>query len=125
MWLVEMSVAGQSVAAGSDGCVAWRRTPWLGAEAARGGSRPLRRALQLCSLDKQRSLAVNKTGAYVSVLEGVVVTTAVENKHFFRKGILGDWRNHMTPEMAARLDGIVEEALKGSGFNFGCTNTSN
>ena len=81
--------------------------------------------LELCSLDKQRSLAVNKTGAYVSVLEGVVVTTAVENKHFFRKGILGDWRNHMTPEMAARLDGIVEEALKGSGFNFWCTNTSN
>ena len=47
MWLVEMSVAGQSVAAGSDGCVAWRRTPWLGAQAARGGSRPLRRALQV------------------------------------------------------------------------------
>ncbi|EER95445.1 uncharacterized protein LOC8059834 [Sorghum bicolor] len=46
MWLVEMSVAGQSVAAGSDGRVAWRRTPWLGAHAARGGSRPLRRALQ-------------------------------------------------------------------------------
>jgi hypothetical protein len=47
MWLVEMSVAGQSVAAGSDGRVAWRRTPWLGAHAARGGSRPLRRALQV------------------------------------------------------------------------------
>ncbi|CAD6202219.1 unnamed protein product [Miscanthus lutarioriparius] len=46
MWLLEMSVAGQSVAAGSDGRVAWRRTPWLGAHAARGGSRPLRRALQ-------------------------------------------------------------------------------
>ncbi|CAN6313928.1 unnamed protein product, partial [Urochloa humidicola] len=46
MWLVEMSVAGQSVVAGSDGRVAWRRTPWLGAHAARGGSRPLRRALQ-------------------------------------------------------------------------------
>lgn len=47
MWLVEMSVAGQSVAAGSDGRVAWRRTPWLGSHAARGGSRPLRRALQV------------------------------------------------------------------------------
>lgn len=46
MWLVEMAVAGHSVAAGSDGRVAWRRTPWLGAHAARGGSRPLRRALQ-------------------------------------------------------------------------------
>ena len=47
MWLVEMPVAGQGVAAGSDGRVAWRRTPWLGAHAARGGSRPLRRALQV------------------------------------------------------------------------------
>lgn len=47
MWLVEMAVAGHSIAAGSDGRVAWRRTPWLGAHAARGGSRPLRRALQV------------------------------------------------------------------------------
>jgi hypothetical protein len=47
MWLVEMSVVGQHVAAGSDGRVAWRRTPWLVAHAARGGSRPLRRALQV------------------------------------------------------------------------------
>jgi hypothetical protein len=47
MWIVEMAVAGHSVAAGSDGRVAWRRTPWLGAHAARGGSRPLRRALQV------------------------------------------------------------------------------
>uniref|UniRef100_A0A0E0M7L2 Uncharacterized protein n=1 Tax=Oryza punctata TaxID=4537 RepID=A0A0E0M7L2_ORYPU len=47
MWLVEMAVAGHAVAAGCDGSVAWRRTPWLGAHAARGGgARPLRRALQ-------------------------------------------------------------------------------
>jgi hypothetical protein len=96
--------------------------PFSAAEDDAGVARSI---LELCSLDKQRSLAVNKTGAYVNVMEGVVVTTAVENKHFFRKGIIGDWRNHMTPEMAARLDGIVEEALKGSGFTFGCTNTSN
>ena len=79
----------------------------------------VRAIVELCSLEKQRSLAVNKTGAYANVLEDMVVTTAVENKYFFRKGIVGDWRNHMTPEMAARLDGIVEEALKGSGFTFG------
>uniref|UniRef100_A0A0D9XJM0 Uncharacterized protein n=1 Tax=Leersia perrieri TaxID=77586 RepID=A0A0D9XJM0_9ORYZ len=47
MWLVEMAVAGHAIAAGCDGRVAWRRTPWLGAHAARGGgARPLRRALQ-------------------------------------------------------------------------------
>ncbi|XP_020103900.1 uncharacterized protein LOC109720943 [Ananas comosus] len=46
MWLVELAVAGHQVVAGSDGTVPWRRTPWLGAHAARGGVRPLRRALQ-------------------------------------------------------------------------------
>lgn len=46
MWLVELVVAGQKVVAGSDGRVAWRHTPWFGAHAAKGGVRPLRRALQ-------------------------------------------------------------------------------
>ncbi|XP_059668560.1 uncharacterized protein LOC132313684 [Cornus florida] len=45
-WLIELVVAGQKVVAGSDGKVAWRHTPWLGAHAAKGGVRPLRRALQ-------------------------------------------------------------------------------
>ncbi|XP_038972012.1 uncharacterized protein LOC103696394 [Phoenix dactylifera] len=46
MWLVDLAFSGHQIAAGSDGEVAWRRTPWLGAHAARGGVRPLRRALQ-------------------------------------------------------------------------------
>ncbi|KAJ4750599.1 DUF620 family protein (DUF620) [Rhynchospora pubera] len=46
MWLVEMAVSGHKIMAGSDGHVAWRRTPWVGAHAARGGVRPLRRTLQ-------------------------------------------------------------------------------
>ncbi|KAL5976739.1 hypothetical protein ACLOJK_021072 [Asimina triloba] len=46
MWLIELVVAGQKIVAGSDGKVAWRHTPWLGAHAAKGGARPLRRALQ-------------------------------------------------------------------------------
>lgn len=51
MWLVEFAVSGHQIAAGSDGKVAWRRTPWLGAHAARGGVRPLRRALQASGPD--------------------------------------------------------------------------
>ncbi|XP_062210013.1 uncharacterized protein LOC133911672 [Phragmites australis] len=62
MWLVEMSVAGQHVAAGSDGRVAWRRTPWLGAHAARGGSRPLRRALQ--GLDPEMIASIFSTAEH-------------------------------------------------------------
>ncbi|KAK1259038.1 hypothetical protein QJS04_geneDACA010143 [Acorus gramineus] len=46
-WHVDLVVGGLSVAAGCDGSVAWRRTPWLMPHAAKGrGSRPLRRALQ-------------------------------------------------------------------------------
>jgi hypothetical protein len=59
MWIVEMAVAGHSVAAGSDGRVAWRRTPWLGAHAARGGSRPLRRALQVGILSASHYLLLH------------------------------------------------------------------
>ncbi|CAA7387992.1 unnamed protein product [Spirodela intermedia] len=46
MWLAEFVVAGRKVTAGSDGVVAWRRTPWLRTHAAPGGARPLRRFLQ-------------------------------------------------------------------------------
>lgn len=46
MWLLELSVSGRQIIAGSDGRVAWRHTPWLGSHAAAGGARPLRRALQ-------------------------------------------------------------------------------
>jgi hypothetical protein len=45
-WQIELVVAGQKVVAGCDGAVAWRHTPWLGAHAAKGGVRPLRRAVQ-------------------------------------------------------------------------------
>ncbi|KAL5545602.1 hypothetical protein UlMin_005289 [Ulmus minor] len=46
MWLIELVVGGHKVVAGSNGDVAWRHTPWLGAHAAKGSVRPLRRALQ-------------------------------------------------------------------------------
>lgn len=45
-WLIELAVEGHKVVAGSDGNLAWRHTPWLGVHAAKGGSRPLRRAFQ-------------------------------------------------------------------------------
>ncbi|TVU05159.1 hypothetical protein EJB05_48312, partial [Eragrostis curvula] len=33
-------------------------------------------------------------------------------------GKVGDWRNHLTEEMAKKLDRIIEEKLKGSGLAF-------
>ena len=40
------------------------------------------------------------------------------NDWYFRKGEAGDWANHMTPDMARRLDGIIKEKLRGSGLSF-------
>ncbi|KAG6690598.1 hypothetical protein I3842_10G023500 [Carya illinoinensis] len=62
-WLIELVVAGHKVAAGSDGNVAWRHTPWVGAHAARGGVRPLRRALQ--GLDPLAIAAVFSSAQYL------------------------------------------------------------
>nr|XP_016473870.1 PREDICTED: uncharacterized protein LOC107795705 [Nicotiana tabacum] len=62
-WLIELVVGGQKVVAGSDGNVAWRHTPWLGTHAAKGGIRPLRRALQ--GLDPLAVAAVFSAAEYI------------------------------------------------------------
>ncbi|XAR68633.1 Histone-lysine N-methyltransferase [Bertholletia excelsa] len=70
-WLIELVVAGHKVVAGSDGTVAWRHTPWLGAHAARGGVRPLRRAFQ--GLDPVAVSAVFSQAQYMGekLIQGV------------------------------------------------------
>ncbi|XP_037442147.1 cytosolic sulfotransferase 12-like [Triticum dicoccoides] len=64
--------------------------------------------VELCSIGALKNVEANKSGAQ----------NYVRNEAFFRKGVAGDWSNHMTPEMAALLDGVVEDALQGSGFSF-------
>lgn len=46
MWYVELALGCNKVHAGCNGKLVWRHTPWLGAHAAKGPVRPLRRALQ-------------------------------------------------------------------------------
>ncbi|GAB2253814.1 hypothetical protein Droror1_Dr00021623 [Drosera rotundifolia] len=67
MWLIEIVVSGNKVLAGSDGSVAWRYTPWLGSHAAKGGVRPLRRALQ--GLDPMAIAEVFSQAQYVGEKE--------------------------------------------------------
>ena len=50
MWYVELAVGGSKVHAGCNGRLVWRHTPWLGAHAAKGPVRPLRRVLQVPTL---------------------------------------------------------------------------
>jgi Sulfotransferase domain len=37
---------------------------------------------------------------------------------FIRKGVIGDWANHMTPEMAKKFDEWNAEHLEGTGLTF-------
>ncbi|CAO2833956.1 unnamed protein product [Amaranthus hypochondriacus] len=56
MWYVELALGGSKVHAGCNGNMVWRHTPWLGAHAAKGPVRPLRRALQ--GLDPRTTAAM-------------------------------------------------------------------
>ncbi|CAD6256461.1 unnamed protein product [Miscanthus lutarioriparius] len=66
--------------------------------------------VELCSLENLKSKDVNKNGS---------TRLGIKSESFFRKGLVGDWKNYMTMDMAARLDKIVEEATRGSGLTFG------
>lgn len=91
--------------------------PFTAAEEAAGSPSDI---ANLCSIDTMRGLDVNKAGA------GHAITTpsywgegfVFPHQSFFRKGVAGDWVNHMTPETARRFDAIVEDKLRGSGLTF-------
>lgn len=37
---------------------------------------------------------------------------------FLRKGVVGDWKNHLSEEQSAKIDALVEEHLAGTGLVF-------
>ncbi|XWS23051.1 hypothetical protein CRYUN_Cryun29cG0088500 [Craigia yunnanensis] len=65
--------------------------------------------LKLCSFDNLSNLEVNKTGKLAS---------GEEYKAFFRRGEVGDAKNHLTQQMMEKLDQITEEKLYGFGLTF-------
>ncbi|KAJ8766594.1 hypothetical protein K2173_001112 [Erythroxylum novogranatense] len=66
--------------------------------------------VRLCSFENLQNLEVNKN--VNSIQENY------KNPDFFRKGEVGDWKNHLSPDMAAVIDEITEEKLKSEGINF-------
>ncbi|KAM0917929.1 hypothetical protein ACQ4PT_009325 [Festuca glaucescens] len=70
----------------------------------------VRGIVELCSLESLRSLQVNRTG----LMDGL----GFPRKALFRKGVAGDWANHMTPEMARRMDEVVADKFRGTGLTF-------
>ena len=72
----------------------------------------VQKIINLCSFEKLSSLEVNTSGI---IQVGAIVSKAKTNA-FFRSGKVGDWKNHLTPTMAMRLDQITEKKLSGSGL---------
>ncbi|KAL7240725.1 hypothetical protein ACSBR2_006387 [Camellia fascicularis] len=65
--------------------------------------------LRLCSFDHLSSLEVNKNGK---------LSSGEENKAYFRRGEVGDWKNYLTDEMVDRLVQIGEQKFAESGLKF-------
>ncbi|KAI3894443.1 hypothetical protein MKW92_025881 [Papaver armeniacum] len=63
--------------------------------------------LHLCSFQHLKDLDVNKNGTSRSKFKNI---------EFYRKGEVGDWKNHLTPLMVERLDRLVNDKFQGSGL---------
>ncbi|KAK6925234.1 Sulfotransferase domain [Dillenia turbinata] len=71
----------------------------------------LQKIVDLCSFENLSDLDINKKGRHRPE-----TTYAMDNNAYFRKGKIGDWQNHLTPEMAERLDQITREKFGGTGL---------
>ncbi|KAL8206132.1 hypothetical protein R6Q57_009683 [Mikania cordata] len=67
--------------------------------------------INVCSFENLRNLEVNKKG-----VEKFGKLVELEKQGFFRKGEIGDWKNHLSEKMKDRIDGIIEQKFKGSGL---------
>ncbi|XP_059638490.1 flavonol sulfotransferase-like [Cornus florida] len=73
----------------------------------------VQKIINLCSFENLSNLSVNKTGMHrlrsSSLLE-------IEKSSFFRKGKVGDWKNHLSAEMAEEMDRITDHKFGSVGL---------
>ncbi|CAN1784389.1 Cytosolic sulfotransferase 15 [Linum perenne] len=65
------------------------------------------------SFDRLKNLDVNKNDSKSQV---TMLAPLLKNSHFFRRGEVGDWRNHLTAEMVERIDNVTRMKLQGAGL---------
>ncbi|XP_072990294.1 flavonol 4'-sulfotransferase-like [Typha latifolia] len=65
--------------------------------------------VRICSFENLKGLKVNKVGSQGSFWK-------FSNSSYFRKGGVGDWKNHMSMEMAKKMDEVMRGKIKGSGL---------
>ncbi|KAG2302591.1 hypothetical protein Bca52824_031242 [Brassica carinata] len=70
------------------------------------------KVVNLCSFETLKNLEANKGEKY----REDIPLNAYQNSAYFRKGKVGDWQTYLTPEMAARIDGLMEEKFKDTGL---------
>ncbi|XP_057421828.1 cytosolic sulfotransferase 12-like [Lotus japonicus] len=65
--------------------------------------------IKQCSFDELSNLEVNKKEK---------LSSGEEHKAFFRRGEVGDWKNHLTDEMVEQMNTITEKKLAEDGLTF-------
>ncbi|XP_019085800.1 PREDICTED: cytosolic sulfotransferase 18-like [Camelina sativa] len=70
------------------------------------------KVVNVCSFETLKNLEVNEGEKIRDDIPRVVYP----NSAYFRKGKVGDWQNYLTQEMAARIDGLMQEKFKCSGL---------
>ncbi|CAA7028687.1 unnamed protein product [Microthlaspi erraticum] len=69
----------------------------------------IEKVVNLCSFETLKNLEPNKGEKTREDSPSFYANSA-----YFRKGKVGDWQNYLTQEMAARIDGLMEEKFKGT-----------
>lgn len=72
-----------------------------------------RKIMELCGFENLSNLEVNKTGKHRAE-----TGFGINNSLYFRKGQVGDWKNHLTKEMTERIDAITKQKFGDSGLHF-------
>ncbi|XP_039285780.1 luciferin sulfotransferase [Nilaparvata lugens] len=70
------------------------------------------------SFNKMKENPALNLEAFLKVKNGENFQSKDDNEKFIRKGVIGDWKNYMSPELSAKFDKWMEENLKDTGLTF-------